>query len=82
MQQYTFFYMMIALVFVIVIFNKFFLLWGKILIPVYYIAVSYIFIVGKNKIDWEYKGVLPVPEEYWDKNTGWVETMSNFLFGH
>ncbi|RNF39369.1 hypothetical protein [Planococcus salinus] len=80
MQPYTFFYVMIALIFTIVIFNKYLPWWGKSLILAYYVGVSYFFITEKNRIDGEYEDVLPVPEEYWEKNTGWVVTISDFLF--
>ena len=80
MQQYTFFYIMIAFIFIIVIFNKYLPWWGKGLIVAYYSVVSYLFVTGKNRIDQEYESVLPVPEEYWEKNTGWVVTMSDYLF--
>ncbi|TKD72260.1 hypothetical protein [Pseudalkalibacillus hwajinpoensis] len=80
MQQYTGFYITLALIFILVFFNKYLLSWVKGIIVTYYMVVSYLFITIKNNIDRKYKDVLPVPDAYWDKNTGWVDTISNFLF--
>lgn len=80
MQQYTGFFIMLAFIFIIVIFNKYIFWWIKGIIIGYYLLVSYNFITVKNRIDNEYEAILPVPEVYWDKNSGWVGTITNYLF--
>ncbi|MFD6442580.1 hypothetical protein ACFWDG_23000, partial [Peribacillus sp. NPDC060186] len=49
-------------------------------IAAYYSVISYIFITTKNKIDRQYENILPVPDAYWDKNSGWVNTMVGYYF--
>ena len=71
---------MLAILLLIVVFNKFLFWWAKAIIVAYYSVISYIFITIKNKIDEQYENVLPVPDAYWDKNSGWVDTMLNYYF--
>ncbi|WP_404321508.1 hypothetical protein LG298_13685 [Cytobacillus firmus] len=52
----------------------------KSVIVAYYIVVSYYFITVKNRIDKEFEGISPVPDAYWDQNSGWVDTIANYLF--
>ncbi|RKL65387.1 hypothetical protein CR203_20785 [Salipaludibacillus neizhouensis] len=80
MAQYTGFVITLGFIFIIVIFNKYMFWWGKSVIITYYLVVSYFFITVKNRIDEKYEDILPVPEEYWDQNTGWVGTITNYLF--
>lgn len=80
MQQYTGFFILLALILIIVIFNRSFRWWIKTTIITYYFVLSYIFISTKNKIDKQFENILPVPDEYWDKNSEWVSTISGFLF--
>ncbi|MBM7692209.1 membrane protein implicated in regulation of membrane protease activity [Peribacillus deserti] len=80
MQQYTGFFVTLALIFIIVFFNKYLFWWVKSIIAAYYLVVSYFFIKVKNKINKEYEDVLPVPDKYWDKNSEWVDTITRYLF--
>ncbi|SEN55363.1 hypothetical protein SAMN05192533_11516 [Mesobacillus persicus] len=80
MQQYTGFFITLAIILIIVLFNKYLFWWVKGIIVAYYLVVSYYFITVKNRIDKEYEDILPVPDAYWDKNTGWVDTITNYLF--
>ncbi|MCM3653547.1 hypothetical protein [Metabacillus litoralis] len=80
MQQYIGFFVILAFIIIIVVFNKYFFWWVKSILVAYYLVVSYFFITVKNRIDKEFEGVLPVPDAYWDKNSGWVDTITNYLF--
>jgi uncharacterized membrane protein len=73
-------FVLLAIIFLIVISNKFLFWWIKATIVAYYSVISYIFITTKNKIDRQYENILPVPDAYWDKNSGWVETMLGYYF--
>ncbi|MGG0791448.1 hypothetical protein ABE132_22675 [Peribacillus simplex] len=73
-------FVMLAIIFLIVIFNRFLFWWLKATIVTYYSVISYIFIKTKNKIDRQYEHILPVPDVYWDKNSGWVDTMVGYYF--
>ncbi|MET3322716.1 UNVERIFIED_ORG: putative membrane protein [Peribacillus simplex] len=80
MGEYTGLYWMMAIIFIVVISNKFLFWWIKAAIVVYYSIISYIFVTTKNKIDRQYENILPVPDAYWDKNSGWVDTMAIYYF--
>ncbi|MBG9811096.1 hypothetical protein ABD68_05500 [Bacillus endophyticus] len=80
MQQYTGFFITLALIFIIVIANKYLFWWVKGLIIIYYLLVSYFFIIVKNRIDQQYKDILPVPDAYWIRNSEWVDRITNYLF--
>ncbi|MBG9588418.1 hypothetical protein ABE26_15545 [Cytobacillus firmus] len=72
--------MTLLLIFIIVVFSKYIAWWVKSVIVAYYIVVSYYFITVKNRIDKEFEGISPVPDAYWDQNSGWVDTIANYLF--
>lgn len=80
MQQYTGFFITLALIFIIVISNKYLFWWVRSLIIIYYLLISYFFITVKNRIDQEYKDILPVPDAYWIRNSEWVDRITNYLF--
>ncbi|MGY6211139.1 hypothetical protein ACXEO8_14220 [Cytobacillus firmus] len=80
MEQYTGFFITLLLIFIIVIFSKYIVWWVKSVIVAYYIVVSYYFITVKNRIEKEFEGISPVPDAYWDQNSGWVDTIGNYLF--
>lgn len=71
---------MLAIIFLIVMTNRFLFWWIKATIVAYYSVISYIFIKTKNKIDRQYENILPVPDIYWDNNSGWVDTMAGYYF--
>ncbi|WP_340373271.1 hypothetical protein [Peribacillus sp. FSL E2-0218] len=80
MGQYTGVYYTLAIIFLVVISNRFIFWWIKATIVAYYSVITYIFITTKNKIDKQYENILPVPDAYWDKNSGWVDTMASYYF--
>ncbi|MFJ8264283.1 hypothetical protein ACIQ4I_20465 [Rummeliibacillus sp. NPDC094406] len=80
MQQYFGLFVMLAIIFIVVIFNKVLFSWFKATIIVYYSIISYVFITIKNKIDRQYENITPVPDVYWDKNSGWVDSMAGYFF--
>jgi hypothetical protein len=80
MEQYTGFFVTLMLIFIIVVFSKYIVWWVKGVIVAYYSVVSYYFITVKNRIDKEFEGISPVPDTYWDQNSGWVDTITNYLF--
>lgn len=53
--------------------------WVKAAVIFYYIVLSYVFISRKEAIYAEYH-TLPVPEQFWDNNSAWVESMLGFFF--
>ncbi|QOS89444.1 MULTISPECIES: hypothetical protein [Bacillales] len=79
-MEYTSMFIMLAIIFLIVMANRFLFWWIKATIVAYYSVISYIFIKTKNKIDRQYENILPVPDIYWDKNSGWVDTMAGYYF--
>ncbi|MGE7768733.1 hypothetical protein [Peribacillus sp. NPDC096540] len=78
MGEYTNFFIMLGITFIIVISNKFLFWWIKAAIVAYYSIISFIFISTKNKIDKEYE--IPLPDAYWDKNSDWVDTIAGYYF--
>lgn len=80
MGEYTGVYYTLAIIFLVVISNRFIFWWIKATIVAYYTVITYIFITTKNKIDKQYENILPVPDAYWDKNSGWVDTMASYYF--
>ena len=80
MEEYKFLFGLILVISLIVLFNRFVPWWVKIMIVTYYISISYIFVSKKMEIDQKYENILPVPEAYWDSNSGWVDTMFGYFF--
>ncbi|MCM3409496.1 hypothetical protein [Metabacillus litoralis] len=80
MQQYTGFFILLGLILIIVISSRSLRWWIKTTMITYYFVLSYIFISTKNKIDKQFENIVPVPDEYWDKNSEWVSTIAGFLF--
>ncbi|WP_433747551.1 hypothetical protein [Falsibacillus pallidus] len=80
MHHYTGFFIMLALILIVIILNRYLYIWVKAVIVAYYAVVSYVFITVKNKIDHHYEDIRPVPTAYWDKNSGWVDKITGFLF--
>ncbi|RXT07066.1 hypothetical protein [Ammoniphilus sp. CFH 90114] len=80
LQQYTGLFITLSFIFIVVVFNRYLFWWVKGIIVAYYSMVSYIFITVKNRIDNEFENIRPVPEIYWDKNSGWVDTITNYIF--
>jgi len=80
LEQYIGLYFDLTIIMLIVIFNKALFRWVKFLVEAYYLVVSYIFITVKNKVDKQYDGIIPTPNEYWHRNSEWVNTISLFLY--
>lgn len=80
MEQYIGLFVILGIIFIIVVSNRFLSWWVKSTIVAYYSIISYVFVTVKNKIDRQYENILPVPEAYWDKNSGWVDTMLSYYF--
>jgi len=80
LEQYTGLYFDLILIMLIVIFNRVLFRWVKYLVAAYYLVVSYFFITVKNKVDQQYDGIIPTPNEYWHKNSEWVNTISLYLY--
>ncbi len=51
----------------------------KLIFLCYYFVLSTVFIIQRYRIDQKYDET-PVPDRYWDANTEWVTTISNFYF--
>ena len=80
MEGYKFLVTLILVISLIVLFSRSFRWWVKFAIVTYYCTISYIFVSKKIEIDKEYENILPVPEAYWDLNSGWVDTMIGYFF--
>jgi len=78
LEFYIELFVFLAIIFLIVISNRFLPWLVKAGIVVYYSFISYIFITTKNKIDKQYENITPVPDAYWDKNSAWVDTMTGY----
>ncbi|WHX60914.1 hypothetical protein [Peribacillus frigoritolerans] len=78
MELYIELFVFLAIIFLIVLSNRFIPWLVKAAIAVYYSVISYIFITTKNKIDERYENITPVPDAYWDKNSAWVDTMTGY----
>jgi membrane protein implicated in regulation of membrane protease activity len=72
------FILMLGLIFIVVISNKFLFWWVKLTIVAYYCVISYIFFKVEAKINEEYE--TPLPDAYWDKVTGWADTIAGLIF--
>ncbi|MGO1059468.1 hypothetical protein ACTL32_10100 [Planococcus sp. FY231025] len=69
---------MIGLMLVVVLSNRFLPLWLKVLLGVYFIVVAAVFVNGLNRINEKY--TTPLPDAYWDENSAWVYLISDLLF--
>ncbi|PEF35727.1 hypothetical protein CON84_20700 [Bacillus sp. AFS094228] len=78
MELYIELFVFLAIIFIIVLSNRFIPWLVKAAIVVYYSVISYIFITTKNKIDERYENITPVSDAYWDKNSAWVDTMTGY----
>lgn len=79
MHEYIVFFIILAFILAVVVFNKYFFWWVKGCFAAYYLVVAYLFITVRNRIGKEFEGVTPVPDAYWSKNSGWVDTITNYL---
>ncbi|MGG4268076.1 hypothetical protein [Peribacillus simplex] len=66
MELYIELFIFLAIIFLIVITNRFLPWWVKVAIAVYYSVISYLFITTKNKIDKQYENITSVPDAYWE----------------
>lgn len=51
----------------------------KKIFSIYFVAIAVIFIVGREYINYKYNGT-PVPDSFWDINTGWTNIISTAYF--
>ena len=80
MDNYTWFFIVIGIIVLIVMINPYFSWWGKSLAVTYYGIMSFLFIGITNRINEKYSGIIPVPDTYWDENSQWANTASHLLF--
>lgn len=73
-------FIFLAIVFLVIVFNKFLIWWIKATLVAYYSVISYFFIITRNKIDRDYKNIHPVPDAYWDINTYWFNIIQSLYF--
>lgn len=59
-EKYMGLFAFLAIIFLVIIFNKFLLWWIKATLVAYYSVISYFFITIRNKIDRAYESLLPV----------------------
>ncbi|WP_223635215.1 hypothetical protein [Planococcus sp. 4-30] len=79
MDTFTWFFIVVGIIIIIVMANSYFNWWGKSLVVLYYGAMSFVFIGMTRRINEKYSGVIPVPDAYWDENSQWALTASNLL---
>ncbi|OMF23537.1 hypothetical protein BK132_25830 [Paenibacillus sp. FSL H8-0259] len=73
-------FLFLAIIFLVIVFNKFLIWWIKATLVAYYSVISYFFIITRNKIDRDYKNIHPVPDAYWDINTYWFNIFQSLYF--
>ncbi|AIQ30392.1 hypothetical protein P40081_21180 [Paenibacillus sp. FSL P4-0081] len=73
-------FLFLAIIFLVIVFNKFLIWWIKATLAAYYSVISYFFIITRNKIDRDYKNIHPVPDAYWDINTYWFNIFQSLYF--
>ncbi|MFE8700613.1 hypothetical protein ACFYKX_08315 [Cytobacillus sp. FJAT-54145] len=78
-MEYMFLYLMVGAILAFVIQSKMINRWIKGLISTYYLVITFVFINGRRNIEEQYYAV-PVPDEYWDRNSGWVYFIDGFFF--
>ncbi|QRG66610.1 hypothetical protein [Brevibacillus choshinensis] len=78
-MEYMAVWFLLGIIYLVTWTTKSFPLWLKMIVTVYYIAVSYFFIQRKEEIYRQFH-TLPVPEVFWDTNSEWVAFMSGFYF--
>lgn len=70
--------LIIVLMLIVVLSNRFLPLWLRVLLCVYFIVVAAVFVNGLNRINEKYTP--PLLDAYWDENSAWVDMISNLLF--
>ncbi|AIQ20695.1 hypothetical protein H70357_31450 [Paenibacillus sp. FSL H7-0357] len=80
LEKYMGLFIFLAIVFLVIVFNKFLIWWIKATLVAYYSVISYFFIITRNKIDRDYKNIHPVPDAYWDINTYWFNIIQSLYF--
>lgn len=78
-MKYMAIWFILGIIFLLLWTTKGITVWVKAAVTVYYIVLSYVFIARKEAIYAEYH-TLPVPEQFWDNNSAWVESTQGFFF--
>lgn len=79
-MSYAWFFIIIFLMLVVAVSNRYISLWVKAFIGAYYAIIAILFITITNRINRKYESITPVPNAYWEENSSWVYTVSNLLF--
>lgn len=79
MDTFTWLFIIVGTIVIIVMANPYFSWWGKSLAVIYYGVMSFLFIGNTRRINEKYSGITPVPDAYWDENSQWAETASHLM---
>lgn len=79
MGIYTWLFIIVGTIILIVTATHYFTWWAKSLAVIYYGGLTFLFIINTNRINQKYSGIIPVPEAYWDENSEWASTASHLF---
>lgn len=79
MDTYSWLFITVGTIILIVMATPYFSFWGKSLVVIYYGILSFLFIGMTHHINEKYSGIIPVPDAYWDENSQWAWTASNLV---
>lgn len=79
MDPFSWFFIVVGIILIIVMTSPYVNWWGKSLVVVYYGIMSFLFIGKTRSINEKYNGIVPVPDAYWDENSQWAWTASNLM---
>lgn len=79
MDTFSWFFIVLGIIIIIVMASPYFNWWGKSLVVVYYGIMSFVFIGMTHRINEKYSGIIPVPDVYWDENSQWALTASHLM---
>ncbi|MED4584406.1 hypothetical protein [Brevibacillus choshinensis] len=78
-MEYMALWFLLGIIFMITWTTKGFRLWLKMIITIYYLVLSFVFIMRKEEIYRQFH-TIPVPNTFWDANSDWVSSLIGFYF--
>ncbi|MDF2681511.1 MAG: hypothetical protein K0R47_2701 [Brevibacillus sp.] len=78
-MEYMALWFVLGIIFLITWTTRGFQIWLKMIITIYYIVLSFVFIMRKEEIYRQFH-TIPVPNAFWDANSDWVASLIGFYF--
>lgn len=78
-MEYMALWFLLGIIFMITWTTRGFQLWLKMIITIYYIVLSFVFIMRKEEIYRQFHKI-PVPNTFWEANSDWVASLIGFYF--